>query len=135
MPGEMWVVSEEPVCADGINWYQVGAYDAGGWAAEGVAGRGYYLQHSDLDPAEGCFSERLDVGMRVMVGDNLLQRVRSCPGRSAPVIAWLYPGVPVTVTDGPRCAGGWVWWRVVDDRGNVDAWTPEGNNASEPWLV
>ena len=134
-PGAVWYVQEGPVCVDGINWYQVAAYDADGWTAEGEPGAGYYLMRTDLQPSEGCYSDRLAVGMRVQVGDTQRQHVRARPSVNAPRSAWLYPGVPVTIMDGPRCANGWVWWNVRDDSGRIQGWASEGNGPAVPWLV
>lgn len=134
-PNTVWYVQSGPVCADGINWYQVAAYDVMGWTAEGEAGAGYYLQRTDLQPQEGCYSDRLAVGMRVAVSDPKAQRVRPRPSTLAPVSAWLYPGVPVTIMDGPRCANNWVWWYVSGDDGRLLGWTPEGANRTTPWLA
>ncbi len=134
-PDTVWYVQRGPVCADGINWYEVAAYDVAGWTAEGEAGEGYYLQRTDLRPQEGCYSDRLAVGIRVMVGDTQRQRVRPRPSTLAPVSAWLSPGVPVTILDGPRCANGWVWWYISGDNSRVVGWTPEGANRTTPWLV
>lgn len=134
-PDTVWYVQRGPVCADGINWYEVAAYDVAGWTAEGEAGAGYYLQRTDLQPQEGCYSDRLAVGMRVVVGDTQRQRVRPRPSTLAPISAWLNPGVPVTILEGPRCANGWVWWYISDDNSRVVGWTPEGANRTTPWLV
>lgn len=134
-PGVVWYVQQGPVCANGINWYQVAAYDAEGWTAEGEPGAGYYLRRTDLQPSEGCYSDRLAVGMRVQVGDQQRQHVRARPSVNAPRTAWLYPGVPVTILDGPRCANSWVWWYVRDNSGRIQGWTSEGDGPTRPWLV
>lgn len=140
VPGDVWYVLQGPVCADGINWYSVGAYDAGGWTAEGQPGRGYYLGRTNRLPGgEGavtpvCASDRLSAGMRVMVGDGRNQRVRRQPSKAAREIAWLAPGVPVTLVDGPSCADGWIWWYIRDDSGRIQGWTAEGDGHT-PWLV
>lgn len=134
-PGVVWYVQQGPVCANGIHWYQVAAYDAEGWTAEGQPGAGYYLTRTDLQPIEGCYSDRLAVGMRVQVGDGQRQHVRQSASRNAAHVAWLYPGVPVTILDGPRCASGWVWWYVRDDSGRIQGWTSEGDGPAVPWLA
>ena len=134
-PGVVWYVQQGPVCANGINWYQVAAYDVEGWTAEGEAGRGYYLTRTDLQPIEGCYSNRLAVGMRVQVGDGQRQHVRQSASKNAAHVAWLYPGTPVTIMDGPRCAGGWVWWYIRDDSGRMEGWASEGDGPARPWLV
>jgi len=139
-PGDVWYVQDGPVCADGIYWYQVAAYDFAAWTAEGQPGRGYYLGRTDRLPNHGgstaaCTSQRLGVGMRVMVGDTQPQHVRQAANRNAAHIAWLYPGVPVTIMDGPRCADGWVWWYIRDDSGRIRGWTSEGDGPARPWLV
>ena len=141
VPGDVWYVLQGPICADGINWYSVGAYDAGGWTAEGQPGRGYYLGRTDRLPGgEGavtpvCASDRLSIGMRAMVGDGRNQRVRPQPSKAAREIAWLAPGVPVTLLDGPSCADGWTWWYIRDDSGRIQGWTAEGDGPARPWLV
>ncbi len=140
VPGDVWYVQAGPICADGIHWYQVAAYDFAAWTAEGQPGRGYYLGRTDRLPNHGgssavCASERLSVGMRAMVGDQRRQHVRQAANKNAAHSAWLYPGVPVTILDGPRCADGWIWWYIRDDSGRIQGWTSEGDGPARPWLV
>lgn len=135
--GEVWYVLAGPVCQDGMNWFQVGQGDAVGWTSEGTPAEGYYLGRIDEVPAVGgqvCASERLAAGLQVMVGDSQRQQVRAGARKSAARVAWLSPRVPVTITDGPRCADGWVWWYVSNANGTVKGWTSEGDGPNI-WLV
>lgn len=97
--------------------------------------RGLLPDAHRIDPYEGCYSERLAVGMRVMVGDTQRQHVRQAASKNAANLGWLYPGVPVTILDGPRCASGWVWWYVRDGRGRIQAQERPSNGPAVPWLV
>lgn len=137
-PGEVWYVQGGPVCADGINWYRVAAYDAEGWTAEGQVGAGYYLGRTNRSPQEGaaasCASRRLKVGMVVAVSDGVRQRVHREARKSSPQTAWLYPNAPVTLVKGPVCADGWVWWYISGDGGRLAGWTSEGDGA-KAWLA
>ena len=140
VPGDVWYVQAGPVCADGIHWYQVAAYDFAAWTAEGQPDRGYYLGRTNRLPNHGgstaaCASQRLGVGMRVQVGDTQRQHVRQAANKNASHSAWLYPGVPVTIMDGPRCADGWLWWYIRDDSGRIQGWAAEGDGPARPWLV
>lgn len=138
-PGAVWYVQQGPVCADGINWYRVAAYDAEGWTAEGQAGYGYYLGRTKRSPQEGattvsCASARLQVGMVVAVSDGVRQRVHREARKSSPQTAWLYPDAPVTLVKGPVCADGWVWWYISGDGGRLTGWTSEGDGP-KAWLA
>lgn len=137
-PGEVWYVQQGPVCADGIHWYRVAAYDAEGWTAEGEAGSGYYLGRTNRLFQEGattvaCASDRLKVGMVVAVNDGVRQRVHREARKSSPQTAWLYLNAPVTLVKGPVCADGWIWW-YVSDGGRLAGWTSEGDGP-KVWLA
>jgi hypothetical protein len=73
--------------------------------------------------------------MKVIVSKDppLSSRVRKEPNQSAAIVGLIGPGERLTITDGPGCADGYVWWKVESARG-VAGWTIEGD-ASSQWLV
>lgn len=64
----------------------------------------------------------------------LPNNVRRDPGKDSPLIGDIRPGQPVKILDGPRCADGWVWWRVRDLETEIEGWTAEGDKQNY-WLI
>jgi hypothetical protein len=77
----------------------------------------------------------LSDGQSVMVSVNppVPSRLREQPGVQAKLVGLLDPGEYVTVTEGPRCANGYTWWKVQSGEG-LTGWTVEGDNTGY-WLV
>ncbi len=77
----------------------------------------------------------LSIGKSVMVSLNppIPSRVRELTRVQAKFLGQIAPGETVTVTDGPRCADGYTWWKVQSAMG-LAGWTVEGDNKGY-WLV
>jgi hypothetical protein len=78
--------------------------------------------------------EALAVGdrARVMLQPPLPNRLRQKPGMSAKQIGLIQPGEEFYVIGGPRCVGGYRWWKVRTQWGQK-GWTAEGD-ADGYWL-
>ncbi len=83
----------------------------------------------------GALPSRLEVGGtgRVSPEPPISNRVRSRPEGEARLLGLLRPGETFRVLEGPRCAGGWAWWRVRSQSQDLEGWTSEGDGDSY-WL-
>jgi hypothetical protein len=64
----------------------------------------------------------------------LPNNVRRDAGKENPLVGDIEAGGAMQILAGPRCADGWVWWRVRALDTNVEGWTAEGDRQSY-WLV
>jgi hypothetical protein len=81
-------------------------------------------------PPEPCPSAppfTLQIGQSVVVNPDAEapSRLRAAPGLLEKLLAELAPGTRLVVLDGPRCGGGFAWWRVTT--GALTGWTVEGD--------
>jgi hypothetical protein len=83
----------------------------------------------------GALPSRLEVGQKGRVSPEppISNRVRSRPERGARLLGLLRPGETFSVLEGPRCAGGWAWWRVRSLAQDLEGWTSEGDEDTY-WL-
>jgi WD40 repeat protein len=79
---------------------------------------------------------RLVVGKAAWVDDtsSTPNRLRAAPSLSADHLSYALPGAELDVLDGPVCADGLWWWRVLILENNLVGWTVEGD-ANGYWLV
>ncbi|GAB4571660.1 MAG: hypothetical protein Kow0077_08940 [Anaerolineae bacterium] len=79
------------------------------------------------EPACGSLAPRLtiDSGARVVVPAGQTLRLRSAPGSEAPVSFSLPRDALANVVDGPVCADGFRWWRLLTLQGRP-GWAAEG---------
>lgn len=61
-------------------------------------------------------------------------RLREKPGLKNPETGKIFPGESVLIVNGPRCADGFVWWRVRALEDGAEGWTAEGK-VGESWLL
>lgn len=130
-------IMDGPKCADSMWWWKVGSGDPPleGWTSEGKASEGYYLvQEKVRKLCPGAYPSPLAVGDWVHVADDTPNRLRSQPRKGDNVVGSLPTGEPVEITNGPRCANGWVWWYVDSGDGSYKGWTSEGDHQSY-WLA
>jgi hypothetical protein len=83
---------------------------------------------------QGTVQTRLAEGMiaRVTPGDpNLMFDKPKMRAHGSNRIGWIPAGSTVTVTNGPKCSDGFIWWAV--NYNGLSGWTIEGN-AFEYWL-
>lgn len=71
---------------------------------------------------------QLEIGMQVVVASYPPQgnNVRREPNTSSAVVFIIYPKQTATITDGPQCAAGYVWWKIQTPT-NKQGWTAEGD--------
>ncbi len=91
------------------------------------------------DPWEACPGARLSrlyPGMTAYVAYDppLDQRVRKGAGTKYEIVGMMDPGTQFSILDGPKCANGWVWWKIETTDWTLSGWTVEGDE-SDYWLV
>src|SRR5437588_4181076 len=55
-------------------------------------------------------------------------RIRQQPSKTGSVLAQLGEGATFTVSGGPQCADGYLWWQIRTDNG-VTGWAAEGDSS------
>jgi hypothetical protein len=60
--------------------------------------------------------------------------LRGEAGKDHPLVGEIQPGEAVKILEGPKCADGWVWWRVRSFDSELTGWTAEGDT-QDYWLV
>jgi hypothetical protein len=70
-----------------------------------------------------CVSDRLAVGLDAQVSPNDLLVVRSEPFTGS-ILGRIAPLAVINIIDGPKCAGGTIWWKVW---GPQTGWAVENN--------
>jgi hypothetical protein len=131
--GQLVNVVDGPVEADGYTWWQIDDRLGNvGWGADGD-GETEWLSPQVGEPQPA--NRPPNVGDRVSVtmaaGGQLT--VRSLPGTDAPLVTRVNPGTEFTVLAGPQSAGGFNWYQIRSDDGNVEGWAAEGDG-SDRWL-
>ncbi len=64
----------------------------------------------------------------------LPNNLRKDAGVDQDFIGEIPPGKAMKILDGPKCADGWVWWKVRALETEVVGWTPEGDK-QDYWLI
>jgi hypothetical protein len=64
----------------------------------------------------------------------LPNNVRRDAGKDNPLVGEIEAGAAMRILEGPKCADGWLWWRVQALESDVEGWTTEGDQQSY-WLV
>jgi len=77
----------------------------------------------DGNNPNACISDKLAVGLDAQVSPNDLLVVRSEPFTGS-ILGRLAPLTVINIMDGPKCAGGAVWWKVW---GPQSGWAVENN--------
>jgi uncharacterized protein YraI len=128
MPGgSTFSVLTGPVCADGLNWWQVNFNGNLGWTAEGQNYE-YWIEPLMCYPD---LPSRMTIGMRGQITPGLPNRLRSQPNTGSSVLAMIPAGGTFTVLSGPQCGENTTWWRV-NYNGTI-GWTMEGQYG-QYWL-
>ncbi|MBL8133413.1 MAG: hypothetical protein JNL42_16250 [Anaerolineae bacterium] len=115
-----------PLCADGMNWWQIDYRGTIGWTAAGYA-------NDWIEPAvcPGFTTSRLAAGRAARVSPGLPNNLRVYPTVTSFVQIAIPGGAALSVIEGPVCSEGMAWWRVR--YGFYDGWTSEGQGATY-WL-
>lgn len=137
--GATFTVISGPVCASGVNWWQVNYNGRVGWTAEG-SGYSYYLEPlGTVPPPPACtLPNRLTVGGYGRVTPGLPNVLRDAPGTqrtgaNSRVIGEIPGGGVFQVLGGPQCGTDGRWWWQVNYNGVV-GWTAEGEGAGTYWV-
>ena len=86
--------------------------------------------------SSGCVSDKLAVALDAQVSPNDLLVIRSEPFTGS-VLGHIAPLTVINIIDGPKCAGGVIWWKVWGPQtgwaveNNLRACPKEGN--CDPW--
>ena len=141
--GTIVTVREGPVCNKGGIFWRVESNQipgGTGWMEESDWRQHFLAAAAALTrtpvPSINCASDwtRLKVWDYASVAEGNPNRVRSGPSTNDPVIAQIYPGAIVRITEGPICADGLVFWRVENATIPGGAgWTAEGDR-TDYWL-
>ncbi len=101
-------VIDGPEAASNLYWVQVDTDYGTGWVAEA------FLALSNAAETES--SRSFSIGDTVAVDTDGIN-IRTSPGTSSSVVSVLYTNETATVTDGPRSADGYVWYRLQSGSG------------------
>ena len=131
MRGDRVQVEGEAICADGYHWYQVvDAAGRRGWLAEADKATREYWMVAAMDDSTCGRQPRLVPGDTTARLGRAASKVRQSPGASSPEKARnLRGGERVTVTQGPVCADGYIWYRVQNEEMGIEGWTAEGGRS------
>jgi hypothetical protein len=64
----------------------------------------------------------------------LPNNLRRDAGKEQPLTGEIQPGQAMRILEGPKCADGWVWWRVRTFDPELTGWTAEGDRETY-WLI
>jgi hypothetical protein len=142
-----WVkILDLPVCADGYVWLNVqSAGSSSSWTAGGRRNTQWVIPCSDPSrkcsnqkktrlltstpkpdggdiQTDDCKSDRLSVGLDAQVSPDDLLVVRAEPYTGS-VLGRVPPAAGVVIIEGPKCAGGVIWWMVTSNQ--VSGWVVE----------
>lgn len=92
-------------------------------------------------PCGGTFESRIFVGMTAYVSTDpaLPNRVRDDASLDNIIRGEMDPGEAMWIIDGPKCADGWVWWKIRSQLDGLEGWTSEGDQEvgedEQYWIV
>lgn len=135
--GDLLLVVGGPECSYGwIVWEVKTGSGLTGWTPESD-GEEFWLEPFPVWKAcpNGPLSTLLK-GERAVVAPypDMANNLREKPNRDSAEVGEIFPGEVVKILAGPRCADGFVWWRVQALEGKEEGWTAEGK-AGESWLL
>lgn len=91
---------------------------------------------SSLESCRGALPSRLEAGKYAYVATDppLDNRIREGAGTNYSIIGYVGTGNAMKILDGPKCADGWVWWKVQSiKKPDLVGWTSEGDDVY--WLI
>ncbi|MBX3012393.1 MAG: SH3 domain-containing protein [Caldilineaceae bacterium] len=126
-------VVEGPTSADNFTWWRVDNGQGNvGWVAERDAETVWLSpQLGEAQPVNRA--PRLDDRVSVTMPAGGQLSIRALPGPDAPLVVRANPGQQFTVLDGPQSAGGFTWYRIRSDDGQVEGWAADGDGTTR-WL-
>jgi uncharacterized protein YgiM (DUF1202 family) len=78
-------------------------------------------------------SPRVGERVRVTMANGGQLSVRETPGTDANLVTRVDPGQEFTVTGGPQNVGGYTWYQIRSDSGEIEGWAAE-SDGTERWL-
>lgn len=133
--GAQFAVIDGPKCADGFTWWQITTDDqVTGWTAEGNK-ENYFvdpIMAAKVDCPNAPLT-RFAVGATGLVRPAKIgttpnsARVRDAASTSGKLLSYVPENTPFTVTGGPVCADGYVWWEIKVSAA-LKGWTAEGDH-------
>jgi hypothetical protein len=126
--GETFTVLSNPLCSDGLLWWQVNYRGMIGWTVEGQNGQAWI----GFVSCPGFQASRLSVGRYAQVTPGLPNRLRSRASTGSYTLALLPVGAAFSVIGGPVCLENTAWWQV--NYQGVIGWTMEGQG-NQYWLA
>lgn len=131
--GQLVTVLEGPVEAENFTWWQVDDGQGNtGWVADGDA-ETEWLSPQVGEPQPVSRAPRVGDRIVVTMPNNGQLSVRAVPGTGAALLTRVNSGQQLTVFDGPEQAGGFTWYRVRSDNGQVEGWAAAGDG-EDRWL-
>jgi hypothetical protein len=141
----MVIVEDGPECADDQFWWKIRTTNgATGWISEGTRSE-YYALTCPIDAVADYGVDCPDANpSRLRTDQNQFRslvsalRVRAEPGLEGLQMGTLNYYQLVTVTSGPVCEDGLIWWQVQTEQGTI-GWLAEATQTQwlavpEPWL-
>lgn len=122
-----------PTTADNFTWWQVDDGQGNiGWVAERDAETQWLSpQLGEAQPVNRAPRVNDRVSVTMPSGGQL--SIRALPGPDAPLLVRANPGQQFTVLDGPQSAGGFTWYRIRSDDGQVEGWAADSDGTTR-WL-
>jgi hypothetical protein len=93
-------------------------------------------QRAESVPCVNGLPTRLRIGTFAYVNPDppVPNNLRREAGKSNSLIGDIQPGAAMKILEGPKCADGWVWWKVRTLETELVGWTPEGDQKNY-WLI
>lgn len=131
--GQRVTVVDGPVSADNFTWWRVDDGQGNvGWVAERDAETQWLSpQLGEAQPVNRAPRVNDRVSVTMPSGGQL--SIRALPGPDAPLLVRANPGQQFTVLDGPQSAGGFTWYRIRSDDGQVEGWAADSDGTTR-WL-
>lgn len=130
--GQRVTVVEGPVSAENFTWWRVDDGQGNvGWVADGDNETEWLSpQLGEAQPVNRAprLNDRVVV---TMPGGQL--SIRALPGSDAPLLVRANNSQQFTVLDGPQSAGGFTWYRIRSDDGQIEGWAADGDGTTR-WL-
>lgn len=131
--GQRVTVIEGPVSADNFTWWQVDDGQGNiGWVAERDA-ETVWLTPQLGEPQAVNRAPRVNDRVTVTMPAGGQLSIRALPGSDAPLLVRADPGQQFTVLAGPQSAGGFTWYQIRSDDGQIEGWAADGDGTTR-WL-
>jgi SH3-like domain-containing protein len=126
-------VVDGPSEGEGYRWWKLDDGEGNiGWSVENDGDTDLLSpQMGEVEPVDR--SPRVGERVRVTMSAGGQLSVRETPGTDARLLTRVSPGQEFTVTGGPQESGGYTWFQIRSDSGDVEGWAAEADR-TERWL-